>query len=214
MPATKYQQQGTSNDSRKKAMQVLVGARALVPAQFSATPTRAFASWLQLYVGATKSGHSVKISPIPDDVYDLKKAVKVEKAVALLHCNADELNVFAVGTLVPIPDGTEPLDPGKTGPGGTTSKEPLIVVAPLALQQQRYKPEKEFDLEHLKSIKVDGSWDDCAKGFNFVGRTAFTSRVKESLQWLKVEGPTDVKDARALVYSSVSGSGKLSSCFI
>ena len=41
-----------------------------------------------------------------------------------------------------------------------------------------------------------------------MGRIAFTSWVKESLQCLKVKGPTDVKDARALVYSSVSGSGK------
>ena len=41
-----------------------------------------------------------------------------------------------------------------------------------------------------------------------MGRIAFTSQVKENLQWLKVEGPTDVKYARALVYSSVSGSGK------
>ena len=41
-----------------------------------------------------------------------------------------------------------------------------------------------------------------------MGRIAFTSQVKESLQWLKVKGPIDVKDARALVYSSVSGRGK------
>ena len=205
-PATKYQQQGNSNDNRTKVMQVLVCTRAL--AAFSATPTWALASWLQLYVGATKSGGSLKISPIPDDVYDLKKAVKVEVEPELNHCKAADLEVFAVGTLVPIPDGTEPLDPGETVPGGTTSKKPLIVVAPLPLQQQRYKPEKEFDLKHLNCIKVDGSCDDCAKGFNFVGRIAFTSRVKESLQWLKVKGPTDVKDARALIYSSVSGSGK------
>ena len=41
-----------------------------------------------------------------------------------------------------------------------------------------------------------------------MGCIAFTSRVKESLQWLKLKGPSNVKDARALVYSSVSGSGK------
>ena len=41
-----------------------------------------------------------------------------------------------------------------------------------------------------------------------MGRIAFTSWVKESLQWLKVKGPTDVKDVHALVYSSVSRSGK------
>ena len=187
-------------------MQTLVVALAL--AAFSATPTWALASWLQLYVGATKSGGSLKISPIPDDVYDLKKAVKVEVEPKLNHCAASDLEVFAVGTSVPIPDGTEPLDPWDPVPTSTTGPEPLIVVAPLPPQQKQYKPEKEFDLKHLKSIKVDGSWVDCAKGFNFVGRIAFTSQVKENLQWLKVEGPTDVKDARALVYSSVSGSGK------
>ena len=187
-------------------MQTLVVALAL--AAFLATPTWALASWLQLYVGATKSGGVLFIHPIPENVYALTEAVKVKRAVDLSHCNAAGLNVYAAGTSVPIPDGTEALDPWDPVPTSTTGPEPLIVVAPLLPQQQQYKPEKEFDLKHLKSIKVDGSWDDCAKGFNFVGRIAFTSRVKESLQWLKVKGPTDVKDARALVYSSVSGSGK------
>ena len=204
-PVTKYQQQGNSNNNRKKVMQVLVGALAL--AAFSVTPIQALASWLQVYIGTTKSGGSVKISPIPDDVYDLTEAVKVEVEPELNHCDAANLEVFAVGTSVPIPDGTEPLDPWDPIPTFTTSKKPLIVVAPLRLRQQEYKPEKEFDLEHLKSIKVDGSVD-CSRGFNFIGRIAFTSQVKESLQWLKVKGPTDVKGARALVYSSVSGSGK------
>ena len=79
--------------------------------------------------------------------------------------------------------------------------QPNLLKSCQPLQQQRYKPEKEFNLKHLKSIKVDGSWDDCAQGFNFMGRIAFTSLVKESLQWLKVNGPSNVKDARALIYS-------------
>ena len=124
-------------------MQILVGALAL--AAFSATPIQALASWLQVYVGATKSGRSVKISPIPDDVNDLTEEIKSQKAVALSHCDAVELNVFAVGTRVPIPDGAEPLDPGETVPGGTTSKKPLIVVAPLPPQQQQ-----------------DGEWHCCS----------------------------------------------------
>ena len=92
----------------------------------------------------------MKISPIPDDVYELAEAAKVEVEPKLSHCDAANLKVFAVGTSVPIPDGTEPLDPGGTVPGGTTSKKPLIVVAPLPPQQQQYKPEKEFDLKPQK----------------------------------------------------------------
>ena len=110
-------------------MQVLVGALAL--AAFSVTPIQALASWLQVYIGTTKSGGSVKISPIPDDVYDLTEAVKVEVEPELNHCDAANLEVFAVGTSVPIPDGTEPLDPWDPIPTFTTSKKPLIVVVPL-----------------------------------------------------------------------------------
>ena len=134
-------------------MQTLVVTLAL--AAFSATPIQALASWLQVYVGAMKHGTVFEISNTDRNIHALKKAVKVEKAEEMSHCDADELNVFAVGTSVPIPDGTEHLAPSKTVPGGTTSKKPLIVVAPLPPQQQRYKPEKEFDLKHLKSIKVD-----------------------------------------------------------
>ena len=121
-------------------MQVLVGALAL--SAFSATPTWAFASWLQVYVGATKSGAVVEISDTGRNIHALKKAVKVKKAEELSHCSTNMLNVFAVGTSVPIPDGTEPLNPWDPIPAGTTSKKPLIVVAPLLPQQQRYKPEK------------------------------------------------------------------------
>ena len=93
--------------------------------------------WIQLYVGATKSGHSVKISPIPDDMNDLTEEIKVKVEPKLNHCAPSDLNVFAVGTQVPTTDGTGPLDPGETVPGGTTSKEPLIVVAPLPPPQQQ-----------------------------------------------------------------------------
>ena len=137
-PATNYEQQGNSNDNRKSVMQTLVGTLAL--AALSATPTLALASWLQVYVGATKSGGSVKISPIPDDVYDLKEAVKVEVEPELNHCDAADLEVFAVGTSVPIPDGTEPLCPGMklSELDATTDEKPLIVVAPLLLEKMRF----------------------------------------------------------------------------
>ena len=93
--------------------------------------------WIQLYVGETESGGVVLIRPIPENVYYLKKAVKVEKAVALSHCDADDLNVFAVGTQVPTPAGTEPLRPGRklSELDATTDEKPLIVVAPLPPQQ-------------------------------------------------------------------------------
>ena len=93
--------------------------------------------WIQLYVGETESGGVVLIRPIPENVYYLTEEIKAKKAEELSHCDANELNVFAVGTQVPTPAGTEPLDPGETVPGGTTSKEPLIVVAPLPPPQQQ-----------------------------------------------------------------------------
>ena len=91
--------------------------------------------WIQLYVGATKSGGVFCIRPIPENVYALTEAIKVENAVALSQCDADELNVFAVGTSVPTTAGTEPLDPWDPVPTGTTGPAPLIVVAPVPQPQ-------------------------------------------------------------------------------
>ena len=87
--------------------------------------------WIQLYIGTEKSC-IVKIRPIPETVYDLQEEVKNKVAIKLSHCDAADLMVFAVGTSVPIRDGTEPLDPGDTVPsvasGTTAGKPPLVVV--------------------------------------------------------------------------------------
>jgi hypothetical protein len=64
-----------------------------------------------------------------------------------------------------------------------------------------------LDLAHLESIKVDDSWDDCGRDLVFTGRTDFVSKVNEQLVRLRT-APVDKKESVALVYSSVSGSGK------
>ena len=69
---------------------------------------------------------------------------------------------------------------------------------------------KDFDLEHIQSIQPDGSWVDCRKGLEFMGRNQFVEEVKNVLggKLLSPPAKTDIKKATALVYSSVSGSGK------
>jgi hypothetical protein len=62
----------------------------------------------------------------------LKKAVKEERTVSLQHCDAAMLDVFAPGT---DPKTVDSLDPGDLIPGDTSSKNPLIVVAPKPQQQ-------------------------------------------------------------------------------
>jgi hypothetical protein len=64
-----------------------------------------------------------------------------------------------------------------------------------------------LDLAHLKTIKVDDDWDDCGCGLEFTGRTDFVSKVKDQLESLRT-APRNTKVSVALVYSSVSGSGK------
>ena len=86
--------------------------------------------WIQLYVGATKSGGVFFILPIPENVCALTEAVKVKVEPKLNHCAPSDLNVFAVGTRVPTPAGREPLNAGDPVPTGTTGPAPLIVVAP------------------------------------------------------------------------------------
>ena len=81
----------------------------------------------------------MKISPIPDVVCCLTEAVKVKVEPKLNHCAPSDLNVFAVGTQVPTPAGTEPLRPGRklSELDATTDEKPLIVVAPLPPPQQQ-----------------------------------------------------------------------------
>lgn len=86
--------------------------------------------------------------------------------------------------------------------------------------------EKIFSLEHLRGIVADGTWVDCGKNFEFKGRDAFLAAVKRSLgrnlqspptssvvpppstSSSNIEPQSDIKVSTALVYSSVSGTGK------
>jgi hypothetical protein len=85
--------------------------------------------WIQLYLGDVKIGDAFNVKPIPENVADLKKAVKEECKPKLDFCGANELKVYAAGTAVPGSAVTEALDPGDSVPTGTTSKTPLIVKA-------------------------------------------------------------------------------------
>jgi hypothetical protein len=92
------------------------------------------AVWVQLYYkGEVKGedepvGESFEIDPIPKNVYALKKKVKEDNVNKLKHADAADLKVYPSGTTVP--ESTESLDPGDPVPADTSSKMPLIVIAP------------------------------------------------------------------------------------
>jgi hypothetical protein len=88
--------------------------------------------WVQLLVGEEKQGQSFLIEPIPEDVDALKNAVTEECTLLLHHCDPVMLNVFAPGA---DPKTEDTLDLGDPVPGNTSSKSPLIVVAPKQQQQ-------------------------------------------------------------------------------
>lgn len=89
--------------------------------------------WYQLCVGDVPHGQPSK-ERLEDnaDIADLKQAVKKEWGVHL-PCATPMLKMFAAGA---DPNNDEHLDPGDSVPEGTTSKNPLVVVAPPPLQQQ------------------------------------------------------------------------------
>jgi hypothetical protein len=94
--------------------------------------------WVQLYYKGEKQpvgdADPIKIKPIPEDVSDLKEKV-IEKAKTILGVQVYNLKVYAPKTTVPIPKGTESFDSGEEVPADTTSKKPLIVIAPKPEQQ-------------------------------------------------------------------------------
>jgi hypothetical protein len=98
------------------------------------------AVWVQLYYKGEVEGEDelfgepIKIKPIPEDVSDLKEKV-IEKAKTMLGVQVYNLKVYAPKTTVPIPKGTESFDSGEEVPADTTSKKPLIVIAPKPEQQ-------------------------------------------------------------------------------
>ena len=98
--------------------------------------------WYKL---GNKNASKVKLTG-DADVDDLKEAVCKKNPVTLSHVeNPSDLDVFAAGTAVPVPEGTESIDPGrKATEFNTTSTNPLIVVAPEPPPQQ------------------DGEWSCCS----------------------------------------------------
>jgi hypothetical protein len=101
---------------------------------------------VQLLVGEEKQGQSFRIKPIPEDVDALKKAVKEEWGDRLAVA-APELDVFAPGA---DPKTEDHLDPGDPVPGDTSSKNPLIVVAP----KHQQPPQQDGELRCCSRILV------------------------------------------------------------
>jgi hypothetical protein len=93
--------------------------------------------WVQLYYKGEEKpvgeADPIEIDPIPKNVHALKMKVKDNYSNKLKHTDAGELKVYASGTTVP--ECTESLDPGDQVPAGTTSRTPLIVIAPKPEQQ-------------------------------------------------------------------------------
>jgi hypothetical protein len=86
--------------------------------------------WVQLYIGNAKIGDVFPVRVgTKENIYDLKTAVYQVAAKSLRHCDAFQLDVYMAGTKLP-PKEEVPLDPGEVVPTGTTSKNPLRVVAP------------------------------------------------------------------------------------
>jgi hypothetical protein len=75
-------------------------------------------------------GQPEEIEAVPQNVSKLRKLVKVACQRQLDYCDANELLVFPSGAL----KEAKALDPGDAVPENTTSKNPLIVVAPQGTQ--------------------------------------------------------------------------------
>jgi hypothetical protein len=87
--------------------------------------------WIQVKLrDGIAVGVALKIKPVPEDVADLCERVKAKCHPRLAHCAANELLVFPSGAL----EEAKALDPGDAVPENTTSKNPLIVVAPQGTQ--------------------------------------------------------------------------------
>ena len=98
--------------------------------------------WVQLFY---KGKDEPEGQPIPIEASEikyggiiagLKEAVKDKMAEELTHCSAAKLVVYSPETTPPFSQD-KAIDPGDHVPAGTTSKNPLIVVAPAPKQQQQ-----------------------------------------------------------------------------
>jgi hypothetical protein len=90
--------------------------------------------WYQLRIGDYLQGRSDAVYLKADSkIVNLTDAIKAKRTTKLSHCDAADLIVFLADG---DPKNDEPIDPGEVIPTGTTSKTPLIVVAPASLFSQ------------------------------------------------------------------------------
>ena len=98
--------------------------------------------WVQLYYDGKDEpeGRPTSVKKPTDlkesdwNIDALAEAVKSKRQVALNHCDAAALVVYPRDTEGPPFSQAKAIDPGKDVPCGTTSKSPLIVVAPAPKQ--------------------------------------------------------------------------------
>ena len=112
--------------------------------------------WVKLYIGENdeNSASVFGIYNFHGNIDQLKKEIKKE---AQLECPSFHLKVYDAGTEYPNLKREKLFDPGDTVPENTTSKAPLIVVAPapvsvsLVLNKELFIVETPFD-----SLTIDG----------------------------------------------------------
>ena len=93
--------------------------------------------WIKLYIGQSDPSPRVfEIDDSPRNISRMKTKIKEAKPNDLANCDAFLLDVYPRGTSVPISKDVQPIDPGDSVPGETTSRDPLIVIAPKNPQQQ------------------------------------------------------------------------------
>jgi hypothetical protein len=102
--------------------------------------------WIQLYYEGKGEpvGDPTRVNVAADAdgavVDDLKNEVMKARSKKLTHCDAGDLTVYKPDSTVPVLERADALDPGDGVPEGTSSKSPLIVVAPQQqLQQQQHQ---------------------------------------------------------------------------
>jgi HNH endonuclease len=98
--------------------------------------------WVQLFYKGKDEPKGQPIHIVASEIkYEgiiarLKEAVKDKRQVDLNHCDPAALVVYSPETTPPFSQD-KAIDPGDHVPAGTTSKNPLIVVAPAPKQQQQ-----------------------------------------------------------------------------
>ena len=144
--------------------------------------------WLQLYYEGDEKpiGRAFKIRPLPEDVNDLAEEVHAKFDLALTHCSAGQLFVYAPGTAVPLAEGTEALDPGDPVRTGTTSKTPLIVIAPPQDDDSRKrkpkKPKKQFTSPASRESESRNALHMLSNYLSNTELPVFVNGVEQSLQ--------------------------------